>query len=51
MCGAVMYAPGDVRVEDRSESTIEQPTDAVSRHSAAYCAMDTFQAITVLLRP
>ena len=41
MRGAVMYAPGDVRVEDRPEPTIEQPTDAVLRVSAAcVCGSD-----------
>ena len=34
MRGAVMYAPGDVRVEDRPEPTIQKPTDAVIRLSA-----------------
>jgi threonine dehydrogenase-like Zn-dependent dehydrogenase len=39
--GAVMYAPGDVRVEDRPEPTIEQPTDAILRVSAAcVCGSD-----------
>ena len=41
MRGAVMYAPGDVRVEDRPEPTIEQPTDAILRVSAAcVCGSD-----------
>ena len=41
MRGAVMYAPGDVRVENRLEPTIEQPTDAVLRVSAAcVCGSD-----------
>ncbi|GAB3977942.1 zinc-dependent alcohol dehydrogenase family protein [Plantactinospora veratri] len=31
MRGAVLYAPGDVRVEERPDPTIEQPTDAVIR--------------------
>jgi threonine dehydrogenase-like Zn-dependent dehydrogenase len=36
-----MYAPGDVRVEDRPEPTIEQPTDAILRVSAAcVCGSD-----------
>jgi threonine dehydrogenase-like Zn-dependent dehydrogenase len=39
--GAVMYAPGDVRVEDRPEPTIENPTDAVIRVSAScVCGSD-----------
>jgi threonine dehydrogenase-like Zn-dependent dehydrogenase len=38
---AVMHAPGDVRVEDRPEPTIQQPTDAVLRVSAAcVCGSD-----------
>ena len=41
MRGAVMHAPGDVRVEDRPEPTIAQPTDAVLRVSAAcVCGSD-----------
>ena len=32
--GTVMYAPGDVRVEDRPEAVIQKPTDAVIRLSA-----------------
>ena len=38
---AVMYAPGDVRVEDRPEPTILAPTDAVIRLSATcICGSD-----------
>jgi threonine dehydrogenase-like Zn-dependent dehydrogenase len=41
MRGAVMYAPGDVRVEDRPEPTIQKPTDAVIRLSATcICGSD-----------
>ena len=41
MRGVVMYAPGDVRVEDRDDPRIEQPTDAVIRLSAAcVCGSD-----------
>ncbi|MGX7671424.1 zinc-dependent alcohol dehydrogenase family protein [Plantactinospora sp. DSM 117369] len=40
MRGAVLYAPGDVRVEDRPDPTIEQPTDAVIR-LAATCVCGT----------
>jgi threonine dehydrogenase-like Zn-dependent dehydrogenase len=41
MRGAVMYAPGDVRVEDRPEPIIEKPTDAVIRLSAScVCGSD-----------
>ena len=41
MRGAVLYAPGEVRVEDRPEARIEQPTDAVLRVSAAcVCGSD-----------
>ncbi|MBB5781041.1 zinc-dependent alcohol dehydrogenase family protein [Nonomuraea jabiensis] len=36
MRGTVLYAPGDVRVEDRPDPRIEQPTDAVI-HLAATC--------------
>jgi threonine dehydrogenase-like Zn-dependent dehydrogenase len=39
--GAVMYAPGDVRVEDRSEPRIVEPTDAILRLSATcICGSD-----------
>ena len=41
MRGVVMYAPGDVRVEDRPEPTILKPTDAVIRLSATcICGSD-----------
>ena len=41
MRGAVMYAPGDVRVEDREEPRIVDATDAVIRVSAAcVCGSD-----------
>jgi threonine dehydrogenase-like Zn-dependent dehydrogenase len=35
MRGAMIYAPGDVRVEDRDDPIIEAPTDAVIRVVAA----------------
>ncbi len=41
MRGAVRYAPGDVRVEDRPDPTIQQPTDAIIQLSAAcVCGSD-----------
>jgi threonine dehydrogenase-like Zn-dependent dehydrogenase len=41
MRGVVMHAPGDVRVEDRPEPRIEQPTDAILRVSATcVCGSD-----------
>ncbi len=41
MRGAVLHAPGDVRVEDRPDPTIEEPTDAVIRLSATcVCGSD-----------
>jgi threonine dehydrogenase-like Zn-dependent dehydrogenase len=41
MQGVVMHAPGDVRVEDRAEPTIERPTDAIIRLSATcVCGSD-----------
>jgi threonine dehydrogenase-like Zn-dependent dehydrogenase len=41
MRGAVMYGPGDVRVEDRDEPRIEDATDALIRVSAAcVCGSD-----------
>jgi threonine dehydrogenase-like Zn-dependent dehydrogenase len=41
MRGAVLYAPGDVRVEDREDPKIIQPTDAIIRLSATcVCGSD-----------
>src|SRR5215213_1939832 len=41
MRGAVMHAPGDVRVEDRDDPRIEEPTDAIIRLSATcVCGSD-----------
>jgi threonine dehydrogenase-like Zn-dependent dehydrogenase len=41
MRGAVLYAPGDVRVEDRDDPRIVDPTDAVIRLSATcVCGSD-----------
>jgi threonine dehydrogenase-like Zn-dependent dehydrogenase len=41
MRGAVLHAPGDVRVEDREDPRIEQPTDAIIRLSATcVCGSD-----------
>ena len=41
MRGAVMYAPGDVRVEERDEPQILKPTDAIIRLSATcICGSD-----------
>jgi threonine dehydrogenase-like Zn-dependent dehydrogenase len=41
MRGAVMYAPGDVRVENRDDPKLEEPTDAIIRVSAAcVCGSD-----------
>ncbi len=41
MRATLMYGPGDVRVEDRPEPTIEQPTDAVVRVvRACVCGSD-----------
>ncbi|GAA1210334.1 zinc-dependent alcohol dehydrogenase family protein [Prauserella alba] len=41
MRGAVMYAPGDVRVEEREDARLVEPTDAVLRLSAAcVCGSD-----------
>jgi threonine dehydrogenase-like Zn-dependent dehydrogenase len=41
MRGAVMHAPGDVRVEDRPDPTIVEPTDAIIRLSATcVCGSD-----------
>ena len=41
MRGVVMHAPGDVRVEDVAEPTIQKPTDAVIRLAATcICGSD-----------
>jgi threonine dehydrogenase-like Zn-dependent dehydrogenase len=41
MRGAVLYAPGDVRVEERDDPEIIEPTDAILRLSAAcVCGSD-----------
>src|SRR5918993_340551 len=41
MRGAVLYAPGDVRVEERKDPTIEKSTDAVIRLAATcVCGSD-----------
>ena len=41
MRGAVLHAPGDIRVEDRPDPRIEQPTDAVIRLAATcVCGSD-----------
>ena len=41
MRGVVMHAPGDVRVEDRPDPTILEPTDAIIRMSATcICGSD-----------
>ncbi|MDF2510051.1 MAG: dehydrogenase [Microbacterium sp.] len=41
MRGVVMYAPGDVRVEEREKPTITRPTDAVIRLAATcICGSD-----------
>jgi threonine dehydrogenase-like Zn-dependent dehydrogenase len=41
MRGAVLYAPGDVRVEERDDPKITEPTDAVIRLSATcVCGSD-----------
>jgi len=41
MRGAVLYAPGDIRLEERAEPAITEPTDAVIRLSATcVCGSD-----------
>ena len=41
MRGAMMYAPGDVRVEEREKPTIQAPTDAIIKVAAAcVCGSD-----------
>src|SRR5258705_12334315 len=41
MRGTVLYTPGDIRVEERAKPTIQAPTDAIIRISAAcVCGAD-----------
>ncbi|MGV9769268.1 zinc-dependent alcohol dehydrogenase family protein [Microbacterium sp. NPDC003461] len=41
MRGVMMYAPGDVRVEEREDASIQEPTDAVIRLAAScICGSD-----------
>jgi threonine dehydrogenase-like Zn-dependent dehydrogenase len=41
MRGAVLYAPGDIRVDDRDDPTIVEPTDAIIRMAATcVCGSD-----------
>lgn len=41
MRGAILYAPGDIRVEDRDDPVIQEPTDAIVRISATcICGSD-----------
>lgn len=41
MRGAILYAPGDIRVEERDDPKIEKPTDAIIRLSATcVCGSD-----------
>ena len=41
MRGVIMHAPGDVRVEDRENPTIIEPTDAIIRVTAScICGSD-----------
>jgi hypothetical protein len=41
MRGAVMYGPGDVRVEQREEQLIVEPTDEIIRVRPPACAART----------
>src|SRR3954453_2590727 len=41
MRGAVLHAPGDIRVDDRPDPTIEKPSDAIIRLAATcVCGSD-----------
>ena len=54
MRAVVMYAPGDVRVEDRPEPTILKPTDAIIRLTAScICGLDlwAYRGIETLSGP
>jgi threonine dehydrogenase-like Zn-dependent dehydrogenase len=41
MRGAVLHAPGDVRLDTRDDPRIEHPTDAIIRLAATWCAART----------
>lgn len=44
MQGAVLHAPGDVRVEQRADPTLEKPTDAIIRVAAScVCGSDLWR--------
>ena len=52
--GVVLHAPGDIRVEERDDPEIEQPTDAVIRLTAAcVCGSDLwpYRGIEPVSRP
>ena len=54
MRGVVMYAPGDVRVEDRPDPQILQPTDAIIRMPATcICGSDLwpYRGVDTVDRP
>ena len=54
MRGAVMYAPGDIRVEDRVDPRIVAPTDAIIRLSATcICGSDLwpYRGVDAVNRP
>jgi threonine dehydrogenase-like Zn-dependent dehydrogenase len=52
MRGAVLHAPGDVRVEDRDDPTIVEPTDAVIRLAATcVCGSDLWHRQECLCHP
>ena len=54
MRGAVMYAPGDIRVEDRVDPRIVAPTDAIIRLSATcICGSDLwpYRGVDAVDRP
>ena len=41
MRGTILYAPGDIRVEDRPDPVIKEPTDAIIRTVATcVCGSD-----------
>jgi threonine dehydrogenase-like Zn-dependent dehydrogenase len=50
MRGAILYAPRDVRVEQREDPTIEQPTDAIIRLAATcVCGSDLWHFLPELI--
>ena len=51
MRGVIMHAPGDVRVEERDDPTIVEPTDAIIRSPRPASAARTCGPTAAWSRP